>query len=309
MTIKLSLLGAVSLAVGAIFGGAPAFAQPIPPGSYQSSCENISTNDGMLRASCETEEGDLINSRLNDYSDCEGDISNADGRLTCTRGDENEDEDDQINNRVPPGSYQETCRNERVESGDLTAECADRNGRWRFSELQNHRLCRGDIRNGNGILSCNRNDDEDDNGYNLPGGSWRATCRDHHVSGNTLYAECRDRVGRWVETSVNLRNCRQGVSNVNGRLVCVQSSPLGWRLSLYKNAGYRGTGRTFIADIPDLARHGFANVASSAYLRAGSWQLCTRAYYRGRCVTLRFSAPYLQRLGINDQVRSLRRVR
>lgn len=305
MTLRLSLLGAVALSLGAFFGAEPAMAQPIPSGSYQGSCDNISAYDDTLRARCQTEEGDWINSRLDDYSECDGDIGNIDGRLTCSRDDRRDDRGDY---GIPPGSYQETCRNERVESGDLIADCADRNGRLRHSELQNHRFCRGDISNDNGNLRCNRDDDADD-GYATPSGTWRLTCRDHRVSRNILSAECRDRFGRWVETSVDLRSCRQGVSNVNGRLVCVVTSPLGWRISLYKNVGYRGTGRTFIGDIPDLARYGLANVVSSAYLRSGAWQLCTRTYYRGQCVVLRSSVPNLARLGINNRVRSLRRVR
>jgi Beta/Gamma crystallin/CVNH domain len=310
MTRRLGFVGAVALTFGMYAGAGPAMAQPVPPGSYQSSCDNVSVIDDTLRARCETEDGNWMNSRLNDYSECDGDISNIDGRLSCTRADDDPGDgpDDDRGDRVPRGSYQQTCQNERVESGDLIADCADRNGRLRHSELANHRFCRGDIANDNGILSCLRNNDGDDD-YTVPTGSWRATCRDHRVSRNVLFAECRDRFGRWVETSVDLRGCRQGVANVNGRLVCVVPAPLAWRISLYRNIGYTGTGRTFTGDVPNLARYGMANVASSAYLRSGAWQLCTRTYYRGQCVTLRASAPNFRRLGINDQARSLRRVR
>jgi hypothetical protein len=306
MTRGLDVLGAVALTIGMFAGAGPATAQPVPSGSYQSSCDNVSVIDDTLRARCETEDGDWMNSRLNDYSECDGDIGNDDGRLTCARGDD--DRDDDRGDRIPRGSYQQTCQNERVESGDLIADCADRNGRLRHSELANHRFCRGDIANDNGVLSCRRDNDGDDE-YTVPAGSWRATCRDYRVSRNVLFAECRDRVGRWVETSVNLRGCRQGLANVNGRLVCIVPTPLSWRISLYRNIGYTGTGRTFTFDVPDLARYGMANVASSAYLRSGAWQLCTRAYYRGQCVTLRSNAPNFRRLGINDRARSLRRVR
>ncbi|MFM9863299.1 MAG: CVNH domain-containing protein [Micropepsaceae bacterium] len=315
MTLRLGVLGAVALTLGAFMATGPAMAQPVPQGSYQNSCDNESIYGDTLRARCETEDGDFTNSRLDNFDDCVGDISNIDGRLTCTRGDDDpgddgpgDGRDDDRGDRIPRGSYQQTCQNERVESGDLVADCADRNGRLRHSELANHRFCRGDIRNDNGVLSCRRDDDGDDD-YTVPTGTWRSTCRDHRVSGNRLFAECRDRFGRWVETSVDLRGCRQGVANVNGRLVCIVPATLGWRISLYRNIGYTGTGRTFIGDVPDLARYGMANVASSAYLRSGAWQLCTRAYYRGQCVTLRSSAPNFRRLGINDRARSLRRVR
>ena len=338
-------LGAAALTFGAFVGAGSAAAQGVPPGSYQSSCEDVSVSGDTLRARCETADGDWSNSRLDDLSACDGDISNDDGRLTCARrddgpgmrgdddpgdsdrdsargdgrdddrgGDGRDDDrddgrDDDRGDRVPSGSYQETCNNERVEGSDLVADCADRNGRWRHSELANHRFCRGDIANANGVLRCDRDADAAPDDYTVPTGAWRATCRDAHVSGSILTAECRNRVGRFVASSLDLRACRQGVANVNGRLACIVPATLGWRITLYKNTGYAGTSRTFIGDVPDLARYGMANVASSAALRSGAWQLCTRTYYRGRCVTLRASAPNFRRLGINDRARSLRRVR
>lgn len=311
MTLRLSLLGAAALSVGVLFGAGSAMAQPVPSGSYQGSCRNFSVHDGTLRAQCQTRDGDWIESRLNDYSDCEGDIGNDDGSLTCARGDDHRGDDrgdDRTDRRVPPGSYQESCQNERVDGGDLLADCADRNGRMRHSELQNFQRCRDDINNDNGVLRCGDNEGADD-GYAVPSGTWRASCRDYRVTRNILVAECRDRRGRWVDTSVDLRNCRLGVSNVNGNLVCNVAAPLGWRISLYRDIGYRGTGRTFTGDVPNLANYGLANNVSSAYLRSGAWQVCTRPYYRGQCVTLRTSAPNFRRLGINDRARSVRRVR
>jgi hypothetical protein len=88
MTRRLGFVGAVALTFGMFAGAGPAMAQPVPPGSYQSSCDNVSVMDDTLRARCETEEGNWMNSRLNDYSECDGDISNIDGRLSCTRGDD-----------------------------------------------------------------------------------------------------------------------------------------------------------------------------------------------------------------------------
>lgn len=326
MTRKLALLGAVALTFGAFAVTSPAMAQGVPPGSYQSSCEDVTVTGDTLRARCETENGDFNNTRLNDIGECVGDITNDDGSLSCVRGDDgpggrggDDDDygpggrgggrDDDRGAGVPDGSYQQSCRNERTERADLFADCADRNGRWRQAELSNYRFCRGDIANDNGVLRCDRTDDGDDDDYTVPTGSWRATCRDYRVDRSRLYAECRDGLRRWVETSVDLRSCRQGVVNENGRLTCVVPATLGWRISLYRNAGYTGPGRTFVADVPDLARYGLANTVSSAYLRSGSWQVCTRTYYRGRCVTLRSQAPNFSRLGINDRVRSIRRVR
>jgi hypothetical protein len=308
------LLGALIVAAGAAIVTTPAQAQPIPSGSYQRSCDTISVNGTTLRATCQTEDGDRSASRLNDVDECDGDIGNNDGTLTCARapvrGTRTETRND---DRPPPGSYQDSCQQERASDGDLSANCADENGRIHRTVMQDYASCRGDISNNNGTLQCEQdgtatnNDDDDDA---MPAGVWRSSCRDERVSRDVLIAECRSRAGRWIVSSVNLRSCTQGVANDNGQLVCVRSPARGWRVSLYLNSNYRGGGQTFTSDIPDLARYGYANKVSSVYIRSGAWQLCTRAYYGGRCVTLRAAAsPNLARLGINDSVRSIRRIR
>src|SRR5215468_2895880 len=47
-------------------------------------------------------------------------------------------------------------------------------------------------------------------------------------------------------------------------------------------------GRSFSANqtIPNFAGVGFNDRAGSVIIRSGSWQLCSDAYFRGRCVTL-----------------------
>lgn len=55
----------------------------------------------------------------------------------------------------------------------------------------------------------------------LPDGSWRDSCRYPQMRGNYLSAECRTSYDRWVNTSLNVNNCRTGrVGNNDGRLVC-----------------------------------------------------------------------------------------
>jgi hypothetical protein len=51
------------------------------------------------------------------------------------------------------GSYQRTCRTYNSANGQLTAECADAQGRYHSSTL-NVGQCRGDISNQNGMLAC-----------------------------------------------------------------------------------------------------------------------------------------------------------
>jgi hypothetical protein len=52
------------------------------------------------------------------------------------------------------GTYLRTCRNIQMSGGMLTADCADRNGRYRQSTIR-YTQCRGDIGNRNGLLNCN----------------------------------------------------------------------------------------------------------------------------------------------------------
>lgn len=55
--------------------------------------------------------------------------------------------------QIPAGSYQQTCRDVRVNGAILSATCQDARGGWRPSSL-NFRDCRDDIGNANGRLSC-----------------------------------------------------------------------------------------------------------------------------------------------------------
>jgi hypothetical protein len=304
------LLRALMMSAGAAMAIMPAHAQPLPSGSYQQTCDSISVNNTTLRARCQASDGDWSFSQLSDADECDGDISNDDGNLSCVR---ERDRDGRGSDRIPAGSYQDSCQQERAMNGDLAAVCADRNGRMQQARLQDYADCRGDIGNDNGALRCeraDRSDDNNDGNFGVPVGSWRETCRDQRVSRNVLIAECRNRQGRWVVTSVDLRSCDLGVSNNNGQLACVRKPAAAARISLYLNTSYRGLGRTFTGDIPNLARYGFANNVSSVYLRTGAWQLCTRVNYSGRCIILRAAAtPNLGRFGFNDKVRSIRRVR
>lgn len=80
-------------------------------------------------------------------------------------------------------------------------------------------------------------------------------------------------------------------------------------LVLYEHDAYRG--RTYVAErsISNFADAGFNDRASSVVIRSGTWQLCTDAYFRGRCVTLsRGEYPSLRAMDLNDAVSSVRDV-
>jgi len=281
-------------------------AAPVPPGSYLQSCRDITATYDVLAATCRMRGGNWNYTTLTDYRDCDGDIVNKNGRLACER--EPYPDDDWL----PRGSYQETCRRARVEDDTLTAECVDQNGRWRYTELQSFRSCRGDIRNVNGMLRCRRepdddDDDNDDGGYDLPGGNWRVSCRRPRIYGSVLYAECRDRIGAWRETSIDLSECDDDVENRGGRLVCALGGTA--RITLYRHPNYTGTSRTYVGEAPDLNPFGFGNQASSVVVQGGAWQLCDRPNYRGFCVVIDRSVANLWTLGFNDRAESVRRIR
>jgi Beta/Gamma crystallin/CVNH domain len=295
----------VTAIVGILSFSGVAYADVIPRGSYQQSCSDFYTDGTVLSATCRTRYGESNFTTLRNYNDCDGDIANVDGRLRCV-----EDDDPQDDDRLPRGSYRDTCRNADVESNTLEAECQDQNGRWRYTELQNFRSCKGDIANVNGMLRCRRDDDDDDDhdgGYNLPGGNWRLSCRNARVYGSVLYARCRDINGNWQDSSLDLRQCDGEVSNWRGRLTCAQGGY--GRITLYKHANFAGKSRMYTTDVADLNTYAFGNQASSVVIQGGVWQLCDKPNYRGFCVVLDRTVANLYVYGFNDRAESVRRIR
>lgn len=260
----------VSLLAAVLMVCATASAAPAPPGSYRQSCQDIYADGDVLAATCRNNYGNRNYTTLSNYRDCDGDIANRNGRLVCVYEDDDNDDDDW----TPRGS----------------------------------RSCRGDIANVNGWLRCRRDDDDnDDDDYDLPGGSWRSSCRNARIYGSMLHAQCRDYVGAWRDTSLDLRNCEGDVRNNNGRLSCGYGG-FG-RITLYKHANFGGKSRSYSSDVPDLNPFAFGNQASSVVVQGGVWQLCDRPNYRGYCVIIDRTQPNLWVFGFNDRTESVRRIR
>ena len=204
--VSAAVLG-LFLFTGLSFSGDRALAQHYPPGNYKDSCENIIVIGHMLEAKCRRMDGSWQNTVLY-YGDCDGPIHNNDGNLTCNQGGNN--------NRIPPGSYQDSCSDIRANGGELRARCQMRDGEWRESSLY-YRDCYQEITNQNGRLTCGRRHHH----HMLPRGSYRETCRHLSMNGDILSAECQRRDGSWRWTSLNLGNCYGSrVENDNGRLEC-----------------------------------------------------------------------------------------
>jgi len=81
------------------------------------------------------------------------------------------------------------------------------------------------------------------------------------------------------------------------------------QITFYEDDGWRG--RTFSTDAPvdNFQRMGFNDRASSVVIDRGSWEVCTDAGFRGRCMVLRQgSYPSLNAMGLNDRISSVRPV-
>lgn len=83
------LIALTSLGFGILSIPQMLWAENLPPGSYQLSCNSITVNNNKLTADCETLSGSTQKSTLSDLSNClmsinnNGDIGNIDGNLVC----------------------------------------------------------------------------------------------------------------------------------------------------------------------------------------------------------------------------------
>ena len=77
---------------------------------------------------------------------------------------------------------------------------------------------------------------------------------------------------------------------------------------LHADSGFSGEGLRIHGAEPDLARLRFNDRASSITIRAGAWELCTDAHFRGRCEIVDASTGRLNAYRLNDNVSSLRPV-
>jgi hypothetical protein len=78
-------------------------------------------------------------------------------------------------------------------------------------------------------------------------------------------------------------------------------------ITFYEHDSFRG--RSFVVNqsISNLANVGYNDRASSVVVGSGTWQICTDAYFRGRCATVsRGQYPTLSTMGLNDAVSSAR---
>jgi hypothetical protein len=78
-------------------------------------------------------------------------------------------------------------------------------------------------------------------------------------------------------------------------------------LTFYEQEGFRGRSFTAIGPVADFAYTGFNDRAASLVIRSGTWEICSDAHFRGRCVTLgRGEFASLRSMGLNESVSSAR---
>ena len=121
--------------------------------------------------------------------------------------------------QLPSGSYQQTCNNMQVNDSSLNASCRRQDGVWQSTTLANFDRCIGDIANLNGMLRCNKGDSP-------PAGSYQRTCRDIWIEETILHASCKRRNGDWLTSSLDTKDCRGEIYNLDGYLSCFLGSTM-----------------------------------------------------------------------------------
>lgn len=179
----------------------------------------------------------------------------------------------------------------------------------------------------------------------LPPGSYQSQCRDIQMQGTFLSASCRAPGGGWAQSSVNYPGCqgREIYVGPDGGLACnVNERPItrppgddgyqppprprpeppvvrpppggGWggggAITVYERRGFRGASDRFSDDIPNLSRTGLNDRIRSIQVgRRGSWEVCSDAYFRGRCRIVSRDVGDTRAINMEDNISSIRRVR
>ncbi len=102
-----------------------------------------------------------------------------------------------------------------------------------------------------------------------------------------------------------MRNALPALLLLAGIAAAVPAS--GAEIVFYENDAFRGRSFSANQSVSNFADIGFNDRASSVDVRSGSWQLCSDAYFRGRCVTVSAGQyPTLRSMDLNDKVSSAR---
>jgi hypothetical protein len=90
-------------------------------------------------------------------------------------------------------------------------------------------------------------------------------------------------------------------------LLAASTSAFSAEIVLFAGENFRGPRIQVESPVPNLARSGFNDLASSISVRRGTWQVCDDTAFRGNCVMLSEGEyPTLRNIGLNDRVSSVR---
>ncbi|WP_076867001.1 CVNH domain-containing protein [Bradyrhizobium mercantei] len=192
------------------------YAEAQPAGSYQKTCRNSRIENNALLSSCRDKNGHYHDTSLAEISRCSGEVSNDNGSLRCSSY-----------GALPAGTYQQTCRNSRVDNDTLYGSCMDSHGGYHDTSLAQVSHCNGSsILNDNGTLRCSTDGA-------APAGSYSKSCGRVRTDNGTLLGECRKIGGGDRAASLQeYKKCWSGtdILNVDGYLSCEkgdQPSPVG----------------------------------------------------------------------------------
>ncbi len=81
------------------------------------------------------------------------------------------------------------------------------------------------------------------------------------------------------------------------------------QVTFYEDQSFQGRWFTTENQVPNFARFGFNDSASSVTVTSERWEVCEDDYFRGRCVVLRPGQyPTLSAMGLNDRISSVREI-
>jgi hypothetical protein len=177
-------------------------------------------------------------------------------------------------------------------------------------------------------------------GGQLPQGSYLQTCRGANLNGNMLSAQCPNRSGAPVFSSIDTNGCRgRDIANDQGYLRCNAGGgprppepprpvppqpprplppqpprptppppPTGnFEAIVYTSANYRGQELRVRGPISNFGNiRGFNDNIRSIRIVYGAAEVCEDARYRGRCVTLRRSVSDLHSIRMGNMISSIR---
>ena len=190
--------------------------------------------------------------------------------------------------KLPRGTYTQTCRNIHMDGDRLVAECQERDGGWHRSSLEDAFRCRGEVVNIDGNLRCGDRDWRDGRGgwrNGLPQGDYVQTCRNIRLDGDRLEAECQERDGDWRRSSIDdVDRCSGPIANNDGHLVCAQGGN-GYGNGNDYHYGWRNgvPSGNYVQTCRNIRAKGYA-LAAECQKRDGGWR-STSLYDFDQCTS------------------------